>query len=84
MKDKYDKLRDKTKRIVKEGERILKAKEDYDDCKKKNGCAACLSARARGNVDEIDFKDDFGLFDSSEDVCMLDARDILKEKYNLG
>ena len=79
MKDKFDKLRDKTNRIVEEGERLLKRKKVPSDwCHPK--CAACLAAEARGNVDKKDF--DIG-FDSSEDICMLEARDILGKKYKL-
>lgn len=78
MKDKYDKLRDKTQRIIKEAEKILKSGMPKDACH--SDCASCLAATARGKVDEKDF--DFG-FDSSEDVCMLDARNTLAEKHNL-
>lgn len=79
-KDKYDLLRDKTKRIVKEGKRLYRSKDNsWDTCGK--GCASCLSAIARSNVDKKDFE--YGGFDSSEDICMLDARDILAEELNL-
>ena len=76
MKDKFDLLRDKTKRIVKEGIRLSKRNKMPDDYCVPN-CASCLAAEARGNVDEKDF----GVgFDSSEDICMLEARDILARK----
>lgn len=77
--DRYDKLREKTNRIVAKGEELFKSGFN-NTCKGDKPCASCLSAEARGIIDN----EDFGLgFDSSEDVCMLDARDILAEKYNL-
>lgn len=79
MKDKYDKLREKTQRIILKGEELL-LKNFKGSCDGKKICASCLAAEARGRVDKEDF--DFG-FDSSEDVCMLDARDILAKKHNL-
>ncbi len=78
-KDKFDHLRDKTARIVEEAERLMKRNavpQSY--CSR--DCASCLAAEARGNVDNKDFV--IG-FDSSEDVCMLEARDTLAEKYKL-
>lgn len=76
MKDNFDTLREKTKRIVREGIRLSKRKKmpKHYCCK---NCASCLAAEARGNVDKKDY--DFG-FNSREDVCMLEARDILAEK----
>lgn len=73
--DKYDKLREKTERIVAKG---LEIKDSVTGlCRPK--CASCLAAEARGLVDKEDF--DMG-FDSSEDVCMLDARNILAKKLS--
>ena len=78
-KDRYDSLREKTERIFQEGKRLVATGEFSDYCRK--DCASCLSAEARGNVDEKDFG---GIsFDSSEDVCMLDARDRLAEELNM-
>ncbi len=77
QKDFYDKLRDKTKQIVKEGLRLAK-NPPKDLCEPK--CASCLVATARGNVDNKDFG--FPTFDSGEDICMLEARDILAKKLN--
>lgn len=79
MKEIFDKLREKTERIIKEGERLLKEKKDFSTYCSKD-CASCLSAEARGNIDKIDFD---GSFSSREDVCMLEARDLLAERYNL-
>ncbi len=78
-KDKYTLLREKTKRIVKEGLKMVRDKEFPldDSCSEK--CASCLAASARGRTDRVDY--DYS-FDSSEDVCMLDARDILAKKLN--
>lgn len=78
-KDTFDKLREKTNRIVKEGERLMKRKSIPSGYCEKD-CASCLAAEARGNVDEKDYG--WG-FSSREDICMLEARDILAEKYHL-
>lgn len=76
-KDIYDLLRDKTRRIVLEGRRLYK-RGYKGNCN--NNCASCLAAKARGNVD----KKDFGIgFDSREDICMLEARDILSIELKL-
>lgn len=77
-KDFYDKLRDKTERIVAKGLELAQ-RDVMPDHFCQPDCASCLSAEARGLVDE----EDFGLgFNSSEDVCMLEARSILAEKLN--
>lgn len=79
MKDIYDNLRDKTQRIVTKGEKLLS--EGFKGyCSGEKICASCLAAEARGEIDKEDFG---GGFNSSEDICMLDARDILAEKLNL-
>jgi len=79
MKDRYDFLREKTERIFQEGKRLVASGEFSGYCRP--DCASCLSADARGNVDE---KDHEGGFDSSEDVSMLDARDRLAEELNMN
>ncbi len=76
--DKYDKLREKTTRIVSRAEELIRL-GFKGTCEGEKPCASCLAAEARGLVDKEDF--DLG-FDSSEDICMLDARNILAEKYN--
>lgn len=78
--DKYDQLREKTKRIVVEAERMLRFGEFPNATACSPDCASCLSADARGNVDDKDFG---AGFDSSEDICMLEARNKLAEKHNL-
>ncbi len=89
-KDNFDKLRDKTNRIVREGLKLAKRDKMPNDYCLPN-CASCLSAEARGNVDKEDRKNGKlgncilgvpAFFDSKEDVCMLEARDILAEKLD--
>jgi len=72
--DLYDKLRKKTERIVQEGLKMAKNKE-VKLCRPK--CASCLAAEARSKLDI----EEYGIgFDSREDVCMIEARDILAKK----
>lgn len=80
MSDISDDLREKTARIVAEGDRLLASNEFPTPTDCSAACASCLSAVARGNVDKIDHE--FG-FSSREDICMLEARNILAEKHNL-
>lgn len=84
------KKRDKTQRIVQEGVRLSRRKAIPKDwCS--STCASCLAAEARGNVDKKDRRSNKlgycllgvpAFFNSREDVCMLEARDILSKKLN--
>ncbi len=76
-KDFYDNLRSKTERIVQEGLRLASDETYLKDESNHYQCASCLAAIARGNVDEKDYD---GWFHSSEDICMLKARNILADK----
>lgn len=77
--DTFDELREKTNRIVLEGERLLK-NGFKDTCGGDKPCASCLAAEARGNDDDIK-GNDLGFVYG--DVCMLEARHILAEKHDL-
>jgi hypothetical protein len=77
IKDRFDLLRDKTERIVAEGLRLAKTGKQKDYCT--YNCASCLAAEARTNVDETD---GMGGFDSSEDICMTEATNILADKLD--
>ena len=76
MKDDYDLLRDKEERIFKKGLELAKRDKMPKDWCCEN-CASCLSAEARGIVDNEDYD---LCFDSTEDICMIRARDRLAEK----
>ena len=78
----FEKLRKKTRRIIEEGLKLAKrSKMPADYCIPK--CASCLAIEARMNIDEIDYKDSaITMFSSREDICMLNARDILAKKLD--
>ena len=78
MKKHFDDLEIYLQLVLKEGRKLAKRKRTPKDwCSPK--CASCLAAEARTNVDLRKY----GLgFDEREDVCMLEARDILAEELN--
>jgi len=72
----YEDLEKYLQLVLKEGRKLAKRKKQPKEwCSKK--CASCLSVKARCIVDEKKYGTGFS---SREDVCMLDAIDILAEE----